>query len=51
MDAQERKPGSSRGVRPLAVRLVVAWLAVVLAVGLWQAYGAWLLGNGAGHGS
>ena len=31
MDAQELKPGSSHGVRPLAVRLVVAWLAVVLA--------------------
>jgi hypothetical protein len=49
MDAHELKPVSSRGVRPLVVRLVVAWLAAVLALGLWQAYGAWLLSGGAGH--
>jgi len=48
MDAQELKPGSSHGVRPLAVRLVVAWLFVVLAIGLWQGYGRWLLNDGAG---
>jgi hypothetical protein len=49
MDAQELKPGSSRGVRPQVVRLVIAWLSVVLASGLWQAYGAWLLENVARH--
>ena len=48
MDAQELKPGSPRGVRPLAVRLWVTWLAALLALGLWQGYGAWLLGGGAG---
>jgi len=49
MDAQEQKPDSSSGVRPLVVRLVAAWLAGVLAIGLWQAYGAWLLSGGPGH--
>ena len=48
MDAQELKPGSSHGVRPLTVRLVVAWLSVLLATGLWQGYGLWLLKGGAG---
>jgi len=28
---------------------MVMWLAAVLAVGLWQAYGAWLLTDGAGR--
>jgi cytochrome c-type biogenesis protein CcmH/NrfG len=49
MDAPELKPVSSRGVSPRVVRLVVAWLAAVLALGLWQAYGAWLLSSVAGH--
>jgi hypothetical protein len=48
MDAQELKPGSSHGVRLLLVRLVVAWLSVLLAIGLWQGYGLWLLNRGAG---
>ena len=48
MDAQQLKPGSSCGVRPLVVRLWAAWLAAVLALGLWQGYGAWLLSGGAG---
>jgi len=48
MDAQELKPGSSHGVQPQAVRLVVAWLSVLLAIGLWQGYGQWLLNGGAG---
>jgi len=48
MDAQELKPVSSHGVRPLHVRLVVAWLCVSLAIGLWQGYGLWLLSGGAG---
>ncbi len=49
MDAQELKPGSSRGVRPRVVRLLVAWLAVLLAVGLWQAYGVWLSSGAWAH--
>lgn len=42
------------------LRVAIAWLATVLAIGLWQAYGAWLFanesfeakwfGSGAGHG-
>jgi hypothetical protein len=31
--------------RPLVVRVVAAWLAAVLVVGLWQGYGAWLSGG------
>jgi hypothetical protein len=49
MDAHELKPGFSRRVRPQAVRLFIVGLAAVLAWGLWQAYGAWLFGGGAGH--
>ena len=45
MDAQEKKPRSDRFMRPLVVRLVTVWLAVVLLMGLWQGYGAWLLGG------
>jgi hypothetical protein len=30
------------------VRVAVAWLAAVLAVGLWQGYGVWLF-SGADH--
>ena len=48
MDAQELKPGSSHGVRLLPVRFLVAWLSVLLAIGLWQGYGPWLLSLGAG---
>ena len=47
MDAQELKPGSPHGVRPLP-RLVIAWLSVLLAIGLWQGYGLWLLNGGTG---
>jgi hypothetical protein len=28
-----------------SVRLVTAWLAVLLALGLWQGYGVWLFGG------
>jgi len=45
----ESKRGRSPNVRPLVVRLVVAWLAVVLGVGLWQGYGQWLLGGVGAH--
>jgi len=45
----ESKPDSARGLRPLVARLAIAWLAIVLALGLWQAYGAWLFGSGADH--
>jgi hypothetical protein len=48
MDAHELTPASSRA-RLRVARFVVAWLAAVLAAGLWQAYGAWLLGGGAGR--
>jgi hypothetical protein len=49
MDAQEPEPSSERITRrttqPIFVRCVAAWLAVVLVLGLWQGYGAWLLGG------
>jgi len=48
MDAPEQKPGSSRGVSQTVIRFVVTWLVAVLALGLWQAYGAWLLSSGGG---
>jgi hypothetical protein len=48
MDAHELKPVSSRRTRPWPVRLAFAWLAAVLVWGLWQSYGAWLLGSGLG---
>jgi len=31
--------------RPLFVRLVTGWLVILLLAGLWQGYGAWLLGG------
>jgi hypothetical protein len=43
MDAQVKNP------RPWLVRAAVFVLAVVLAVGLWQAYGAWLFSAAASH--
>ena len=49
MDAHELKPEISRATRPVVVRLVVAWFAVWLAVGLWQGYGVWLLREAGGH--
>jgi hypothetical protein len=49
MDAHELKPVSPHGVPPRLVLFFVTWLAVVLALGLWQAYGAWLLSGGSGH--
>ena len=48
MDAtlkSDRETRSSRRSRCVA-RVAIAWLATVLAVGLWQAYGTWLSGNG-----
>lgn len=44
MDAQELNRKVARAV-PHAVRLLIAWLAAVLAVGLWQGYAAWLMGG------
>lgn len=41
MDAQTSKP--------LGVRLVTGWLVILLVAGLWQGYGAWLLGGGDGR--
>jgi len=32
----------------LVVRLASGWLVVLLVSGLWQGYGAWLLGGGHG---
>ncbi len=31
--------------RPRVVRLVAVWLLLVLALGLWQGYGAWWPGG------
>ena len=39
---REPTPASSSGRRPRYVRAAIAWLAFLLAAGLWQAYGAWL---------
>jgi hypothetical protein len=47
MDAQQLKVRARHVSRPLT-RLVVAWLAAVLAIGLWQGYGGWLLTGGIG---
>jgi len=44
MDAHELKPRSDRVARPW-VRVVGTVLVVVLVLGLWQGYGAWLLGG------
>ena len=47
MDAQQFT--STRGfMRPLTTRILEAWLAVVLAAGLWQGYGAWWMGSRGG---
>ena len=35
-------------MRTLVARGVAAWLVLVLAAGLWQGYGEWLLKGGAG---
>jgi hypothetical protein len=32
-------------VKLLVVRVVTGWLVFLLAFGLWQGYGAWLLGS------
>lgn len=34
----------ARSKKPLVVRLVAGWLAILLVSGLWQGYGAWLFG-------
>ena len=49
MDAPELKPVTSRRQRPRFTRLVIAWLAILLASGLWQAYGEWLFSSAASH--
>jgi hypothetical protein len=43
MDAQQLKPEVRRRARPQIARFVAVWLAIVLAIGLWQGYGRWLL--------
>lgn len=48
MDAQELKLEVKR-IAPRVERLVIVWLAAVLAFGLWQGYGVWLLGRGGSH--
>lgn len=45
MDAHELKPRSNRFTRPWVARVVGVCLVIVLAAGLWQGYGAWLLGG------
>ena len=35
-------------MRALVVRVIEAWLALVLAIGLWQGYGAWLVNSRGG---
>jgi len=50
MDARELDPKPGRRSTRVA-RIVAAWLAVLLALGLWQGYGMWLFGIGASHGA
>ncbi len=47
MDAQQLKFRNKKVTQSLVVRLVVAWLALVVGAGLWQGYGQWLLSGGA----
>lgn len=42
------RPKVSQVARTLVVRLGLAWLTIVLAIGVWQGYGPWLLGGGGG---
>ncbi len=49
MDAQAQNPEVSRVTRPLVVRLAAAWLVLLLATGLWQGFGHWLLSEAGGH--
>lgn len=49
MDAHELNPEVSRAPRALVDRLAAVWLALLLAVGLWQGYGGWLLSKAGGH--
>jgi hypothetical protein len=48
MDAQQLKVEARHRTSPLVVRLVAAWFAILLAIGLWQGYGPWLLSGGGG---
>jgi hypothetical protein len=47
MDAQQLESEARHAARPLVVRLVLTWL-FMLAIGLWQAYGMWLLSGARG---
>lgn len=49
MDAQAHKPEVTRAARPLVVRLAIAWLSLLLATGLWQGFGEWLLSEAGSH--
>ena len=40
---------ASPHLRPRLVRAALVGLAIVLAVGLWQAYGVWLFSTAASH--
>jgi hypothetical protein len=49
MEARELDPKPGRRNTRVA-RIVAAWLAVLLALGLWQGYGTWLFGMVVNHG-
>ena len=50
MDASSLKPERERvSAGRRVVRWAIVWLATVLAVGLWQAYGVWLFAGGVEH--
>jgi hypothetical protein len=49
MEAHELKPEVTRTTRVAVVRLAAAWLALLLAIALWQGYGEWLLSGAGGH--
>ena len=45
MDAHTQVVRSSRFATPRVVSLVTGWLVMLLALGLWQGFGRWLLGR------
>ena len=48
MDARQSTFENPKFIRPLVVRIVEAWLVLVLAIGLWQGYGEWFFNSRGG---
>jgi hypothetical protein len=45
MDARELDP-TARPISARVTKVVATWLVALLAIGLWQGYGPWLLDHG-----